>query len=167
MSFKDTVKNKEDKKALAEEQARVAAEKKAQKIQEEKEAQQKFSDQLKVDEAKRQIKEEIQLEWTQKLEEGLRAEIEESVRAEVAQNVEKQLRKELTEQMDTRIVDATAKLVAVIEQLSAKVEKLNEGLNIEVPTPVVQMVMPKIKRKVIRNEQGLVESIEESYEDED
>ena len=164
--FKDTVDQKQNEKALAEEQSRIAKAEKAQKLKEQKEAEQKFSDQLKVDEATRLIKEEIQEEWKQELEAGLRQEIEESVRNEVATKVESKLRKELTEAMDSRIVDATSKLVTVIEQLSAKVESLNEGLNIEVPTPVVHVNMPRVTRKVNRNEKGLVESITEDYDEE-
>lgn len=164
--FKDTVAENQNKKALAEEQARIAKAEKARKLQEQKDAEQKFSDQLKVDQATRLIKEEIQEEWKQELEAGLRQEIEESVRNEVATKVESQLRKELTEQMDSRIVDATSQLVAVIEALSVKVEKLNEGLNIEVPTPVVHVNMPRVTRKVNRNEKGLVESITEDYDEE-
>lgn len=158
--FKSTVDQTIAQKALKEaslkeEEKRLLAEK--AKISEITE---KFTDSYVVETITYKIKEQIAEDFRRELEDGLAIQIADSVREEITESV----RQELKEQLDERVIDSNRQLVKVITLLSDKMEKINESLNIEVPTPIVHVNMPKITRKVNRNEDGTVNSITEEFD---
>jgi hypothetical protein len=160
-NFKDKVQQKEEQKVAREE---LAEQKKQEAIIEEQKVvalNNKFSDKLLVEEVTNKIKEEITEDFRKELEAGLRREIEESVRNDVSKQVEKELAKNL----DERILESNKSIVDTMSKVIEKLDKLNEGLNIEVPTPIVHVNMPTVTRKVNRNKEGLVESITEEFDD--
>jgi len=160
-NFKDKVQQTTEQKVARED---LAEKKKQEAIVEEQKVvalNNKFSDKLLIEEVTNKIKQEITEDFRKELEAGLRKEIAESVKAEVVTDVTKTLAKNL----DTRIIESNASIVNVMNKVLAKLDKLNEGLNIEVPTPIVHVNMPSVTRKVNRNKEGLVESITEEFDD--
>ena len=160
-NFKDKVQQKTEQK-VASEQLAIET-KQAAVIEEQKVValNNKFSDTLLIEEVTNKIKSEITEDFRRELEDGLRKEIEESVRSNVTAIVEKQL----AQKLDERIIQSNKSIVEAITKLSSKLDNLNEGLNIEVPTPIVHVNMPRVTRKVNRNDSGLVESITEEFDD--
>ena len=158
--FKSTVDQTIAQKALKEaslkdEEKRLLAEKvKISEITE------KFTDSYVVEKITYKIKEQIAEDFRKELEDGLAVQIAESVREEVTE----QVRGELKQQLDERVLESNVLLIKAIKQLSEKMDKINESLNVEVPTPIVHMNMPTITRKVNRDKDGLVESITEEFD---
>jgi len=143
------------KQAVVEEKKKIAREKEqVSKITEQ------FSDTFMVEKITYKIKEQMAEDFRQELEEGLAVQIAESVRQEITESV----RKELTVELDERVIESNESLIKVINTLAEKMERINESLNVEVPTPIVHVNMPKITRKVNRNEDGTVDSITEEFE---
>jgi len=122
-----------------------------------------FSDTLLVEKVIHKIKEQMADDFRKELEDGLSVQIAESVRAEVTETVTRQLKA----QLDERVIDSNERIIDVINKLASKLDKLSESLNIEVPTPIVHINMPKITRKVNRNESGLVESITDNFDEDE
>lgn len=66
----------------------------------------------------------------------------------------------ITENQETQ-----KKLLNAVEKLTEKVEKLQETFKIEIPTPIVNVTMPKGNKEIIRDERGLIKKIIETDND--
>ena len=160
-NFKDTVKNKTDQeiaRKILEEQKGVDLANERKSIDTITE---KFSDTLLVEKVIHKIKEQMSEDFRKELEDGLAIQIEEAVRVDVTESVTRQL----AGQLDERVIESNKLMVDAITKLSEKLDNLNESLNIVVPAPIVHVNMPKVTRKINRNDSGLVESITEDFED--
>lgn len=126
-----------------------------------------FSNTVLIEQVTQNVKQEITEDFKQELEAGLRQQIEEQIRIDLTNELTSSITKTITENLNESIVETNKLLMGAVQMLSEKVEKLSESMNIEIPTPIVHVNMPKVTRKVNRNEQGLVESISEEYENND
>lgn len=127
-------------------------------------AEKTFTDTVLIEQVTKNVKQEITEDFKQQLEAGLRQQIEEQIRYDLTNELTSSITKTITENLNESIVETNRLLMGAVQMLSEKVEKLSESMKIEIPTPIVHVNMPKVTRKVNRNEQGLVESISEEYE---
>lgn len=120
-----------------------------------------FSDTVIVEKITQDIKKQITEDFKQELENGLRQQIEDQVKQDLTESITANLYKKL----DEAVLESNNKLLSAITGLSDKINSLSESMKVEIPTPIVHVNMPKVIKKVNRNEQGLVESVTEEYTD--
>lgn len=132
-----------------------------------------FSEEFQRDLIRAEIKQEIEKGFRKELEEGLRdsirtelkgqfeGELERLVKEE-RQHIEDDVRKQINESIST----SNGLLVEALNVLNDKIDKLSENLSIEIPAPVVNVVQPRTKKKIIRDSKGNIESIIDEADDE-
>ena len=107
------------------------------------------------------IREQIRREMTEEVVNKLK----ESVKNDVEKELTKSLTESIKKEIETQSANANLKLAEAIEALTNKIAELNESLNIEIPAPVVNAIIPRTVKKINRDKNGLIESIEEVEQD--
>jgi membrane-associated HD superfamily phosphohydrolase len=129
-----------------------------------------FTIQYELDEERRKIREEMSEVLTEEVKEELKEQLREQVKKELSEELFNQVydsvQKDVLEHVLSKTADVNNEVLEAINKLSDKVGKLTENLNIEIPTPVVNVTIPKTRKKVIRDENGFIESIEDVEGDE-
>lgn len=110
---------------------------------------------------RQQIVEEIKQTLTEELRGQVEAELKAELLEEISKDVEARVLKEAFESLER----ANGTVVEAIANLSKKIENLTENLEINIPTPVVNVTMPKTKKKVVYDKNGRIESVEDVEED--
>jgi hypothetical protein len=128
-----------------------------------------FVKQYAIDEQKAKIREEMTTFLTEEVKEELKEQLRESVKKELHDElfmeVYDTVQKEILDSVLSQTKTVNEGILGAINDLGSKINKLTENLNIEIPTPVVHVTTPRTKKKVIRDENGFVESIVEIEED--
>jgi membrane-associated HD superfamily phosphohydrolase len=129
-----------------------------------------FAHKYELDEHRRQISEELREAITEEVKEELKEQLREDVKKELYEELYTQIydsvQKDVLEHVLSKASDVNTEVMGVIGDLSDKISKLTENLNIEIPTPVVNVTIPKTRKKVVRDENGFIESIEDVEDDE-
>ena len=108
-----------------------------------------------------EIRESLTKEMTDEIVNSLREQVEDQIRKELTESLTKSIKKEIK----TQSANANLKLAKAIENLTNKIDNLNENLKIEIPAPVINAVIPRRTQKVIRDKNGLIESIQDVDDD--
>lgn len=114
---------------------------------------------------KEELKEKFTDELTEEIKKELRTELHETVKAELTEELMQSLRKDLEDRVLSEAVkllsESNAPVINAIRSLEEKISKLSENLNIKIPTPVVNVAMPKTKKIVTYDEQGRISGVED------
>jgi len=112
------------------------------------------------------ITEEMRTELSLQIEEQVKARVEKELRSKIEKELSEKIKSD-TDVLSEAVIEnnrTNAQLIEAITQLNNKLDTLVESLKIEIPTPVVNINVPKVKKKIVRNEKGLIESIVEEHD---
>lgn len=113
--------------------------------------------QMLFDENKEELLEEIRKELTHTLRESVEADLKKDLYEEISKSIHDSILTETINKLD----ETNRSIAKSINQLASKIQQLNDNLNIQIPTPIVNVVTPKSKKKVVYDKNGRIESVED------